>query len=74
MKNNILVIFLILSLFTTAPSKMAAQQTIIKKEKQYTPVYSKYNTYSRKWNKFFKEKRHVIIFSFSLFKNIFGKR
>ena len=33
MKNNILIIFLILSLFTTAPSKMAAQQTIIKKEK-----------------------------------------
>ena len=36
MKNNILVIFLILSLFTTAPSKMAAQQTIIKKERSRT--------------------------------------
>jgi len=33
MKNNILFIFLILSLFTTAPYKIAAQQTPIKKEK-----------------------------------------
>ena len=36
MKNNILVIFLILSLFTTAPSKIAAQQTTIKKERSHT--------------------------------------
>jgi len=33
MKNNILVIFLMLSLFITAPFKIAAQQTTIKKEK-----------------------------------------
>jgi formylglycine-generating enzyme required for sulfatase activity len=33
MKNNILVIFLMVSLFITAPYKIAAQQTTIKKEK-----------------------------------------
>ena len=33
MKNNILVIFLMLSLFITAPFKIVAQQTTIKKEK-----------------------------------------
>ena len=33
MKNNISVIFLMLSLSITAPFKIAAQQTAIKKEK-----------------------------------------
>ena len=33
MKNNISIIFLMLSLFITAPFKITAQQTVVKKEK-----------------------------------------